>query len=285
MKEYLKKITIVLISYNSTNKIKRFIKKIPQSIKIIIIDNSKDFNLKNILKNKKNVKIFFNKNNGYGASINYAFKKIKTPYFLVAQPDVIGIKEKSLLDFYKYSKKLKDCYSVIGPHFKKASKKGHYQTDLKFDIKRIHNVHGSTMFFNKKTFTKIKGFDDNIFLYWEETDYTKRALKKGYNAYQLNKVKVIHEKGKAVITKNLIEKMNLENLYTWHFIWSKYYYYNKHYGRILSLLLFTPVILRILLRLMIHKKNKKKFLKYFYRWDGLKQSILLKKSSMRLDKL
>ena len=42
------------------------------------------------------------------------------------------------------------------------------------------------MFFNKKTFNKINGFDKNIFLYWEETDYTKRAKKIGYKAYQLN---------------------------------------------------------------------------------------------------
>ena len=56
------------------------------------------------------------------------------------------------------------------------------------------------MFFNKKVFLKNKGFDKNIFLYWEETDYTKRCKKKGYPAYQLNTVKVIHEKGKAVST-------------------------------------------------------------------------------------
>ena len=283
MKKNLKKITIVLISYKSTNKIKRFIKKIPNSIKILIIDNSKDYHLKKIFKKKRNIKIYFNKNNGYGSSINYAFQKIKTPYFLVTQPDVIGIKEDSLLKFYKYSKKLKDNFSVIGPHFRNASKKGHFQTNLKFNIKEIHNVHGSTMFFNKKTFSKIKGFDKNIFLYWEETDFTRRAIKKGYKAYQLNEVKVIHEKGKAVKTNNTADRLKLEILYTWHFIWSKYYYYKKHFGIIFSLLIFMPVIIRILFRILINKKNKKKFLKYSYRWDGLKKSIFLKKSSLRLD--
>ena len=47
-----------------------------------------------------------------------------------------------------------------------------------------------------------KGFDEKIFLYWEETDYTKRAIRLGYNAYQLNIVKVKHEKGKAGICPN-----------------------------------------------------------------------------------
>ena len=89
------------------------------------------------------------------------------------------------------------------------------------------------MFFNKKIFNKNKGFDKNIFLYWEETDYSKRASKNGYKAYQLNIVKVKHEKGKAVKTSNLKDIEKLENLYTWHFIWSKFYYFNKHYGKLL----------------------------------------------------
>ena len=66
------------------------------------------------------------------------------------------------------------------------------------------------MFFNKNVFNKVNGFDKNIFLYWEETDYTKRAKKKGYKAYQLNLVKVKHEKGKAVKTINSVEDEKLK---------------------------------------------------------------------------
>ena len=286
MKGILDKVSIVLISYNSSLKLKKFIKKIPNETKIFVIDNSKDYSLKRIFKNKKNVKIFFKKNDGYGSSINFASKKIKTPYFLVAQPDVSGIRKSSLIKFYKYAKKVKDKFSVIGPHFINASKKGHYQTNLKYKIKEIHNVHGSTMFFNKKIFNRNKGFDKNIFLYWEETDYSKRASKNGYKAYQLNIVKVKHEKGKAVKTSNLKDIEKLENLYTWHFIWSKFYYFDKHYGKVLSLIYFTPILIRILFRMSVYKLIKSnKFTKYYCRWDGLKSSILNKKSLMRLDKI
>ena len=285
MNNNLKEITIVLIAYKSAIKIKRFVKNIPSLVKILIIDNSKDRNLKKIFKNKKNVKIYFKKNEGYGSSINYASKIIKTEYFLIVQPDVIGIKKTSLLSFYKYAKILKDKFAVIGPHFKNASKRGHYQTSLKYKIKEIHNVHGSTMFFNKKIFDKNGGFDSNIFLYWEETDYTKRAVKKGFKTYQLNTIKVIHEKGKAVSTKSFNDKMKLENLYTWHFIWSKYYYYNKHFGRVFSLIYFAPTIIRILFRIFINRKKEVNYRKYLCRLNGLQESILLKKSYMRLEKI
>ena len=286
MKGILDKVSIVLISYNSSFKLKRFIKKIPNETKIFIIDNSKDYSLKRIFKNKKNVKIFFKKNDGYGSSINFASKKIKTPYFLVAQPDVSGIRKSSLIKFYKYAKQIKDKFSVIGPHFLNASKSGHFQTNLKYKMKEIHNVHGSTMFFNKEIFNKNKGFDKNIFLYWEETDYSKRASKKGYKAYQLNIVKVKHEKGKAVKINNQNDKEKLENLYTWHFIWSKFYYFDKHYGKFFSIIYFIPILIRILFRMFIYKLTKnKKFIKYYCRWDGLMSSILNKKSFMRLDKI
>ncbi len=286
MKNILNKISIVLVCYNSSFKLKKFIQKIPSETKIYIIDNSKDYSLKKKFKNKKNIKIYFKKNDGYGSSINFASNKIKTPYFLVVQPDVSGIRKSSLIKFYKYAKKMKDKFSVIGPHFLNASKSGHFQTNLKYKIKEIHNVHGSTMFFNKKIFNKNKGFDKNIFLYWEETDYSKRASKNGYNAYQLNIVKVKHEKGKAVKTNNLKDIEKLENLYTWHFIWSKYYYFNKHYGKLLSLIYFTPILIRILFRMFFYKLIKsKRFTKYYCRWDALKSSILNKKSLMRLDKI
>jgi N-acetylglucosaminyl-diphospho-decaprenol L-rhamnosyltransferase len=285
MNNNLKEITVVLIAYKSAIKIKRFVKNIPSSVKILIIDNSKDHNLKKIFKNKKNVKIYFKKNEGYGSSINYASKIIKTKYFLVVQPDVIGIKKTSLLSFNKYAKILKDKFAVIGPHFKNASKRGHFQTNLKYKIKEIHNVHGSTMFFNKKIFNKNGGFDSNIFLYWEETDYTKRAIKKGLKTYQLNTIKVTHEKGKAVSTKSFNDKMKLENLYTWHFIWSKYYYYNKHFGRVFSLIYFVPTIIRILFRILINRKKEVNYKKYLCRLNGLQESMLLKKSYMRLEKI
>ena len=42
----LKKISIVLISYNSSKKLIKFIKDIPKQTPILIIDNSKDFKLK-----------------------------------------------------------------------------------------------------------------------------------------------------------------------------------------------------------------------------------------------
>ena len=138
------------------------------------------------------------------------------------------------------------------------------------------------MFINKKRFKKIGGFDENFFLYFEETDYCKRALEKGFKSYQINIAKVKTE-GRTVSIKNKKEKKELDNILIWHFIWSKYYFTKKNYGMIISLLIFLPTIIRIVFRIILYKSiSRKNFMqKYKYRLSGLMTSIMGKSSSLR----
>ena len=110
MNKKIENTSIIIVSYNSSKKIVKLVKKIPYQTPILIIDNSNDQKLKKIFK-KKNISIYFKKNQGYGSSINYAVKKIKTEYFLVIQPDVIGINKNSLITFFDYAKKLKNKFT------------------------------------------------------------------------------------------------------------------------------------------------------------------------------
>ena len=63
-------------------------------------------------------------------------------------------------------------------------------------------------------------------------------------SYQINRSKV-KSKGRSVDT-NIESKENFSNLLVWHFIWSKYYFSKKKYGKFISIFLFTPLICRIL---------------------------------------
>lgn len=280
----LRDITIVLITYKSRDKVINFIKKIPKLSPIIIIDNSNDLKLKKKLFKKKNIKVYLKKDNtGYGSSINYASKKIKSKYFLAVQCDVEGIDKKTLLKFNKYANQLNNNFSMLGPYFVDAPKKGHIQTSGKKDLEKIFCVHGSCLFFNTKNFNLVKGFDKNYFLYWEERDLAIRFKNYKLYSFQISNIKVKHKKGNSVKKDEI--KNNLELLYNWHFIWSKYYYYKKMYGVTLAFLYFFPIILRINFRILLYSmfKNSKQSIKYYIRWHGLKESIRNKKSYMRLE--
>ena len=225
--------------------------------------------------------MFIKKNDGVSSSINYAVKKIKTEYFLQISPDIL-FDYKKIDTFFKVAIKLNNKFSALGPRFTNANKKSHKQISRHLKIGSISSVHGSCMFIKKKIFKELGGFDKNFFLYFEETDYCKRALSRNLKSYQINNIKV-KSKGRTVSIKNKKEKKILGNILIWHFIWSKFYFTKKNYGIILSILIFIPVLIRTIFKigiyiLMDNKENKDR---YCYRLSGLITSMMGRSASLR----
>jgi N-acetylglucosaminyl-diphospho-decaprenol L-rhamnosyltransferase len=278
-KKYLNKITLVLISYKSEKKIISFIKKIPKELNIIIIENDNNSIIQKLIKKRKNIKIFNKKNNGVATALNFAVKKIKTKYFVQISPD-IKFHYKSLEKFINEANKLDDKFAALGPRFTNVNPKSHVQIDQKLKIGSISSIHGSFLFINKKKFNEIGCYDENIFLYFEETDYCKRGILKKLKSFQINSIKA-QQIGRSVVLRNNKEEGKIENLLAWHFIWSKFYYYKKHYGFIFSSIYFLPILIRTIFKLIIKKKNTNEYNKYKHRFSGLTSSILGKKSYLR----
>ena len=245
------KITIVLISHKSRELILKFINNLSKNIQILVIENSSDFDLEKDIKDYKNVEIKFMKNNGYGSAINYASSYILTKYFFVFSPDIKNVDDK-LISIFEEKAQIIKTFGALGPRFLNVTEKSHRQSNIKEEIGEINSISGSAMCFNKSVFDAIGGFDENIFLYFEETDYCIRAKKMGYKMYQINKTFVDHTRGAnagVVKAKNTNEVKKLEKLYSWHFIWSKYYLFAKHHGKLFSLVYFMPILIRILFRI------------------------------------
>jgi len=272
-------ITIVIITYKSEKIIHKFVKKIPINIKTIIIENSKNYELKEkIERNYKNISFFLKKNDGVSSSLNYAASKISTKYFLQISPD-INFTYEDLSLFKKLAEKLDDKFAAIGPRYINVNNKSHKQIKQAKEYDIIDSIHGSCMFINKKCFEEIGRFDDNFFLYFEETDYCYRAKKKGYHSYQINASKV--ETFGRSIDINKDDK-KISNILIWHFIWSKYYFNKKKYGNILTFIIFIPTLMRIIFKISLYKvSGNNKFLKYKFRLDGLLKSISNQKSNLR----
>ena len=93
--------------------------------------------------------------------------------------------------FIDFANKKKDNFAALGPRFVEVKEKSHKQIKEDLDFGEIDSIHGSCMFINKIKFIKIGKFDENFFLYFEETEYCYRAKKKGYPSYQLN-LSLIH---------------------------------------------------------------------------------------------
>ena len=273
-------ITIIIITYKSEKVIHDFIKKIPSTIKTIIVENSQNHELKKEIEQYySNVSVYIKENNGVSSALNFAVDKIETKYFLQISPD-IDFNFDDLDKFLNYAEKLDDNFAGIGPKFLNVNPKSHKQINEKFEYSKINSIHGSCMFIKKENFDLIGKFDENFFLYFEETEYCYRAKKKGYYSYQVNSIKV-KTRGRSVEIKD--HNQNLENILIWHFIWSKFYFSKKKYGKFFSILIFIPVIIRINLKILFYTIFRKKDLtnKYSYRLNGLIKSIMGKKSDLR----
>ena len=274
----MNEITIVIITYKSGNIIYDFINKIPSTIKTIIIDNSQDYELKkNIEEKYKNISVYLKENNGVSSALNYAVEKIKTKYFLQISPD-LEFNFKDLKIFLDFAKTQKNNFAALGPRFLDVKRKSHKQINENLEFGKIDSIHGSCMFVDKDIFFKIGKFDENFFLYFEETEYCYRAKKKGYFSYQINDIKVT-TKGRSVD----LENESYSNILIWHFIWSKFYFHKKKYGKLLSLIIFLPLLVRILFRIILYTitKNEISTTKYKTRFDGLLKSIKGQKSDLR----
>ena len=278
-----KNITVIFTAHKSKKLILNHLQNIYEKFKIIVVDNSDDIDLENEI-SKKYPKVIFKmmKNEGYGAAVNCAVKFVKTKYFLVSNPDVEGIYTDSIYRFEKAASNLNDNFSIIGPIDLDIRPK-EIKTNYISDLNKKKQITGICMFFNKKNFDLVSGFDENIFLYYEDNDICKRTYKYAKN-YILNTVRINHKAGTSVISNNDYEKNKQDDLRMWHFIWSKFYYHKKHYGYILSLIFFLPVIIRINFRILLYKtiNDQKKLNKYSIRWSGLKTSIFGIKSFKRI---
>ena len=229
-------ISIIIVSYKSKDKVLKFIKNISNKFNIVIIENSEDQLLKNEIELSKNIKIFL-KNIGYGSTANFGRKKL-IQIFSIMNPDINDLYEEKINDLFNITKKLDDNFLCLGPSYKNKIFNKNY------NLLKVKKISGACMLINTKTFDLLSGFDENFFLYFEEDDLCKRGIKKKYYSYQTNKVIVNHDIGTSVTNLTEDDKIHTKELTLWHFIWSDFYF-QKHYGKLLSIILFIPTILRI----------------------------------------
>lgn len=245
-------VSIVLFN-NDIEEIKKTIKCVLNSslsIKLVLIDNSKDNNLK-ILSNEFDLIYFHsNENVGFGSAHNLAFFKFcgDIKYHLFLNPDIsfsVDTLEK-LKDFLSSDDSVgvvmpKIIYpdgslqrvARLSPSFIDllirrikilkllfASQNRNYELfSYKYDrVIDIPFLSGCFLFCRSELIHKIGGFDNRLFLYMEDVDFTRRVIMNGFRAVVYPFVNVIHDH----VYKG-IESFSSFKI----FFKSAFYYYNK----------------------------------------------------------
>lgn len=244
-------ISIIIVTYHSQDLIQDCIYSIFQSttlkhkeFEIIIVDNSDMDGHKTLLTTLEkellkyeNIRILKTpKNLGYGGGNNYGIEKSNGDLICIMNPD-IRLNEDVLLDViqqYRENDKLcllgykqkggAEISFYLNPEF-------HLSIFTSMVVKLMNYINffkadwcylsGALMFLEKEKFSKIGGFDEDIFLYVEEADISKRILLEGYKINYCKNLEYTHY-------VKLDERANF-NLKTYDYeIKSLFYYLNKY---------------------------------------------------------
>jgi len=270
-------LTIILPSYRSKKLILSHLKFLSKNYKIIVIENSYDTSLEKIIKSKyKNVEVYLKKNIGYGRAVNFAARKVKTKFFFVMNPDA-KIYKNTLKNLIKYTKKLKN-FGAIGPIYENQKDK------FKRKLVKVNKLVSAAMLINTKTFLKIKGYDENFFLYYEDDDFFLKCNLKNLNIYNITNSFIKHNKSKIVkktlnlhstTFSNFKERDSTYIVGGWHGQWSKFYFYRKNKGYLSALTQCLPKNLLNLFQIFIFIFINPPKAKYkYYKFEGFVTSLL-----------
>ena len=272
-------ITVIITSFHSGEKIFNCIESINKDVKIIVVENSNDQELKEKIQSKyKNVDCILSKENlGYGAGNNLGLSKVLTNYALIVNPDVT-LENDTIDNFFLTIKNIKN-FGIIAP-ISKDEIYTNFSIDNDKNLKEVESVKGFAMFLSMNNLKEIKFFDENFFLYFEEIDLCKRIRKNDIKIYIDPSIKVNHLGGTS---HNSEINKTMELSRNWHWMWSSFYYHKKHYGYINAFLKISPKLLSSLIKfifyLLIFQKFKSDI--YKHRVFGIINSVLLKKSWYR----
>ncbi len=285
------RLSVLIISYRSLEKLKNCISSIGNNREILIIENSDKQNIKEeIEKNSKNCKVILNNSNlGYAKASNIGFKLIKTQYALLLNTDII-ITESQIKEIEKEIEELNDNFTLASPlsddliDFNKNNRLDKFfDKDLdsfndKKKVSPINLIKGCSLIVNLKKFDDGEVFDDHYFFFFEEIDLCRKIKKKGENIYLFNHIKINHKSAQS-LDENLNTKYH--NFRHWNYFWGRFYYFKKNYGYLYALTTHIGKLIRFGFNILkYYFISKSHFNKNKYRFLGLFNSIIGKSSRL-----
>tara|TARA_Y100000590_G_scaffold49633_1_gene52451 strand:- start:9474 stop:10346 length:873 start_codon:yes stop_codon:yes gene_type:complete len=282
--------TLLIMSFHSSHLIYNLVKSIDTNIPIVIVENSQNYDLKKNLESEyKNVKVIIpSENLGFAKGANLGIKEIKTEYIFLNPADVF-LPKKCIDDLIQCIKEFDD-FAMLAPTYKDESVYKNYElysskpklqndTAKKFLIKEVDIIDG-TFIIKKSKFDKIGFFDENIFIYFEPWDLSKRVINSGEKLYVCDKIKFEHLGGQSHEPKFNYEATLSRN---WHYCWSKFYYLRKYSNYINAMRKTLPILIRALSKSIKYKffNDKKLYKIHMAEVRGLISAYFLKKSTYR----
>jgi GT2 family glycosyltransferase len=246
MKNEKPEVSVVIVNYRSERNLEKCVASLCRwsdikKAEIIVVNNDSEESLAEIRKAGTRIKIINTpKNLGFGGANNLGVKNSEGEFIFFLNPDAKILKGR-FRDIQEEFKKYDRLGIVGGRLFEKdgkiqawsAGKKvtflGILLNNLGFSRdKKIWKsfrkteacwVAATALFIRRDFFEKIGGFDENIFMYFEDIDLCMRAREQGFKVLFYPRFQVLHLGGQSYGSKRQQKK---------HYYDSQEYYFKKH---------------------------------------------------------
>ncbi len=263
-------VTAVIVTYQSKDTVAHALNALYEAygvgyLECVVVDNnSNDGTSDLVTENFPWVNLIRSNNNlGYGRGCNLGLMKVSTPYVLILNPDAeISFKAlQTLVNFMVANRQVGIAAPAIVEGENSLQAAGLMTTPsslLKaaFGFRRAmpqnqpitpdgspfktNWICGAIMLIRTDLFRKLGGFDPRFFLYFEETDFCRRATQYGAEIWAVGGAVTKHIGGvSAKSTGQSLESSCIAE----HFYTSRFYYLVKHFGWVRAI--GTELIVRI----------------------------------------
>lgn len=251
------KISVVIVNYKSQRFLPSCLSSVfanfsqGQSVEVIVVNNDRDEDLAEIKKLFPQIKVLNNtENRGFGYGCNLGAKMAQGKYLFFLNPDteILSGKAQEVVSILENDKKI----GIIGSRLVTPEGKiQKWSAGTKVNIlnlildnlglsrsqriwkssgaKESFWVAGASLFIGKNLFYDLGGFDEKIFMYFEDVDLCCRAKKKGLKIMYYPFLRVLHKNGESYLND---KKKQQE-----HYCQSQQYYFEKHCGKNQSILI------------------------------------------------
>jgi len=279
-------VSIIIVNYNTANILPVCLDSVLQQIgvsyQMIVVDNASQDNSQEVLKTyAARAILLLNKDNlGFGRANNQAFHHCQGRYIYLLNPDANLQSPTALQELVAFMDK-NPSYGIAGTRIIKAkggeTKPLYNYPGQKYNPSifsqlpgEIAWVLGASMIIRREAYALVNGFDEDYFLYGEETDLCLRVRKQGYAIGYCGDVEVSHIGGAS------------EQRTPTQQLWDKkyrglYLFYRKHYSPQVVSRLVKRHFLKSSLRLFILNIQKLIFplkgnsLAKYYRYKSLQE--------------
>lgn len=255
-------VSIIIVNYKTQVLVESCIHSIFQNTtqidyEIIVVDNNSDDNsltyLQRILPDHPAIRyIQIDKNIGFAGANNRAARLANSEYMFFLNPDTL-LQNNAVKLFYDFLEGAPASICAVGTNLKNQQgipqisygcfpsikeelyklgykliffSKNKYSSAIAAEnfSGEVDYINGADLFVRSSVFHETGGFDERFFLYFEESDWCRRAIFKGYKNFIITGPQIIHLAGESIKQSSLKHKLLI-------FEKSKLYFFSKHYGK------------------------------------------------------